>query len=154
MAALSFLSLYRTNRLSNKYNHVLGWGFIRGRGLLAICSSRVGAYSRWANSRIYGIKKPHLFLWEVHQSAIHTSQSTILAKSPWDTSKKLWKTIAFSAFHSLRLLRTPVPPKTMLVCSWDIWCYCARKNFSVTACTSLKNQHCLGGGGGRMFRPD
>ena len=28
------------------------------------------------------------------------------------------------------------------------------KNFSVTACTSPKNQNCLGGGGGRMLRPD
>jgi len=30
----------------------------------------------------------------------------------------------------------------------------AHKKFSVTACTSPKNQHCLGGGGGRMLRPD
>ena len=36
---------------------MVGLGFVRGRGgLLTICSSRVGAYLRGANLRIYGIE--------------------------------------------------------------------------------------------------
>ena len=47
---------------------------------------------------------------------LRISCQTILANSPLDTFKDLWKTIAFSAFQPLRLERAPLPPKTMFVC--------------------------------------
>jgi len=72
------------------------------------------------------------------------SYQTILAKSPWDTFKKLWKAIAFSVFQSLRFLCTPLPPNTMLVCSWDIWRYCARKLFPVPHVLHSKSNIVLG----------
>ena len=37
---------------------MLGWELFRLGGLLTICSSRVGAYSRGANSRICGSRGP------------------------------------------------------------------------------------------------
>jgi len=43
--------------------------------------------------------------------------------------QKIMKTIAFSAFQPSRLDASPLPPKTMLVCSLDTWRYCARKIF-------------------------
>ena len=60
---------------------------------------------------------------------LRSSYQTILAKSPWDIFKKLWKTIAFSAFQPSRLDANPLSPKTMLVCYWDTWRYFAWKIF-------------------------
>ena len=55
MVAFSFAILYSTNKVSNSYSHMLGWGLVREGGLSKICGSRVGAYSRGACLRIYGI---------------------------------------------------------------------------------------------------
>ena len=61
MAAFSFLALQSTNRLSNRYSQMLGWGLFKG-GLLTICSFRIGAYLKGAysmgaraNLRIYAV---------------------------------------------------------------------------------------------------
>ena len=55
MTAFSFVSLYSTDIVPNSYSQMHGWGYSTRGGLLTICGSRVGAFSRGANSRIYGI---------------------------------------------------------------------------------------------------
>ena len=67
--------------------------------------------------------------------------------------EKIMKNYSFLSFSAITLWMYSLLPKTMLVCSWDAGIV-VYKSLSITACTSLKNQHCLGGGGGRMCRPD
>ena len=54
MTALSFLALWSTNRLSNRYSYMYGWDLFEG-GLLVTCSSRVGVIRKGAMSRMYDI---------------------------------------------------------------------------------------------------
>ena len=83
------------------------------------------------------------------------TESTILAKSPLDTFKKLWKAIAISAFQSLRLLRTPSPSPLKYCCSVpETFGVIVHKNFLRYRMYFSQKPNCLGGGVGRLCRPD
>ena len=73
MGAFSFITLYRTNKVSKSHSNMLGWGNICG-GIVKMCSSRARAYLKWANSKIYSIELSSL---SIRVESSESSESSV-----------------------------------------------------------------------------